>query len=164
MSLHDQNNRDLCNCSFFKKWVWEPLVFASSEEATFSGMVDKSFKHRLFPLNVSPAKLRALPIRWYSVLAWWMRNNKWVVFFFVMWGLIILLVPTRGLRLAYAVTVGAYASRSWRKFAYAAYARVVLFRKRLRGYSPGGFFDLSHSSNVRKTKRHQTFWFTKRDR
>ncbi len=33
-------------------------------------------------------------------------------FFFVMWGLIILLVPTRGLRLAYAVTVGAYAGRS----------------------------------------------------
>ena len=74
-----------------------------------------------------------------------------------MWGLIILLVPTRGLRLAYAVTVGAYAGRSCWKFAYAAYARVVLFRKCLRGYSPGGFFDLSHSSNVRKTKRHQTF-------
>ncbi len=72
-----------------------------------------------------------------------------------MWGLIILLVPTRGLRLAYAVTVGAYAGISWRKFAYAAYARVFLFRKCLRGYSPCGFFDLSHSSNVRKTKRHQ---------
>ena len=85
---------------------------------------------------------------------------KWVVFFFVMWGLIILLVPTRGLRLAYAVTVGAYAGRSWRKFAYAAYARVVLFRKCLRGYSPGGFLDLSHSSNVRKTKRHETFGST----
>ena len=59
--------------------------------------------------------------------------------FFWLWGIIILLVPTQGLRLAYAATVGAYAGTSCRKFAYAAYARVVLLRRCLRGYSPGSF-------------------------
>ena len=59
--------------------------------------------------------------------------------FFWLWGIIILLVPTRGLRLAYAATVGAYAGTSCRKFAYAAYARVVLLKRCLRGYSPGSF-------------------------
>ena len=64
---------------------------------------------------------------------------RWVAFFCWLWGIIILLVPTRGLRLVYAATVGAYAGTSCRKFAYAAYARVVLLRRCLRGYSPGSF-------------------------
>ena len=63
-------------------------------------------------------------------------------FFGWLWGIIILLVPTRGLRLAYAATVGAYSGTSCRKFACAAYARVVLFRRCLRGYSPGSFSPL----------------------
>ena len=66
-------------------------------------------------------------------------KHTWVAFFCWLWGSIILLVPTRGLRLAYAATVGAYAGTSCRKFAYAAYARVVLLRRCLRGYSPGSF-------------------------
>ena len=71
-------------------------------------------------------------------LANWMSGQLSCVFFWL-WGIIILLVPTRGLRLAYAATVGAYAGTSCRKFAYAAYARVVLLRRCLRGYSPGSF-------------------------
>ena len=67
-------------------------------------------------------------------------HRTWVAFFCWLWGIIILLAPTRGLRLAYAATVGAYAGTSCRKFAYAAYARVVLLRRCPRGYSPGSFF------------------------
>ena len=69
--------------------------------------------------------------------------------FFWMWGIIILLAPTRGLRLAYAATVGAYAGTSCRKFAYAAYASVVLLRRCLRGYSPGTFFPTCQVMAVR---------------
>ena len=66
-----------------------------------------------------------------------------------LWGIIILLVPTQGLRLAYAATVGAYAGTSCRKFAYAAYARVVLLRRCLRGYQSRQLFPTCQVRVVR---------------
>ena len=94
----------------------------------------------IFPLNKLTGHAKGLKSSdSQSSKSWEISRNIWVAFFCWLWGIIILLVPTRGLRLAYAATVGAYAGTSCRKFAYAAYARVVLLRRCLRGYSPGSF-------------------------
>ena len=90
-------------------------------------------------LKPPTSRFSNVPLKQFGVPCSLQKTTIWVAFFCWLWGIIILLVPTRGLRLAYAATVGAYAGTSCRKFAYAAYARVVLLRWCLRGYSPGSF-------------------------